>query len=41
MEQLIGDVDDVIRVVCELVEDVIGWNEACERLKRYDGVQAV
>ncbi|TFY78536.1 hypothetical protein EWM64_g5475 [Hericium alpestre] len=40
-EQLIGDIDAVIAVVTELVDDTIGWPEACRRLRAYDGVQAV
>jgi len=40
-DQLIGSIDDVIAVVTELVDGTIEWKEACERLPKYDGVQAV
>ncbi|KAI9064732.1 glycyl-tRNA synthetase [Trametes sanguinea] len=39
--QLIGDIDEVIGVVTELVNGTIDWAEACRRLPAYDGVQAV
>jgi hypothetical protein len=39
--QLIGDIDEVIAVVTELVNGSIDWAEACNRLKAYDGVQDV
>ena len=41
MMQLIGQIDDVIRVVTALVEGDIDWAEACRRLPAYEGVQAV
>jgi len=41
MVQLIGTIDDVIKVVTELVEGDIDWTEACRRLPVYEGVQAV
>ena len=41
MMQLIGTIDDVIKVVTELVEGDIDWREACRRLPAYEGVQAV
>ena len=40
-EQLIGDIDEVIAVVVDLVNGTIEWSDACNRLPRYDGVQAV
>ncbi|EIN05586.1 glycyl-tRNA synthetase [Punctularia strigosozonata HHB-11173 SS5] len=39
--QLIGDIDEVVKVVIELVEGTIEWKEACGRLSVYTGVQAV
>ncbi|KAI0343857.1 glycyl-tRNA synthetase [Trametopsis cervina] len=39
--QLIGDIDEVIAVVTDLVNGTIDWAEACHRLPAYDGVQAV
>lgn len=39
--QLIGDIDQVIGIVTELVDGTIDWAEACKRLPAYDGVQAV
>ncbi|KAI8986878.1 glycyl-tRNA synthetase [Trametes punicea] len=39
--QLIGDIDEVIAVVTELVNGSMDWAEACRRLPAYDGVQAV
>lgn len=39
--QLIGNIDDVIGIVTELVDGSIDWAEACRRLPAYDGVQAV
>lgn len=39
--QLIGPIDEVITVVTELVSGAIEWQQACERLPAYDGVQAV
>ena len=41
MDQRIGKIDEVIAVVTELVEGTIDWSEACNRLPKYDGVQAV
>lgn len=41
MIQLIGVIDDVIKVVTELVEGDIDWADACRRLPVYEGVQAV
>ncbi|KAH7907057.1 hypothetical protein BJ138DRAFT_1161032 [Hygrophoropsis aurantiaca] len=40
-EQLIGPINDVIALVTELVQGNIDWVRACERLPKYDGVQAV
>ena len=39
--QLIGDIDQVISVVTDLVQGTITWADACETLPAYDGVQAV
>ncbi|KZV68849.1 glycyl-tRNA synthetase [Peniophora sp. CONT] len=39
--QLIGEIDDVVGLVVQLVEGTIDWAEACKRLPAYDGVQAV
>ena len=39
--QLIGDIDEVIAIIIELVNGGIDWAEACNRLPAYDGVQAV
>ncbi|CDO77621.1 hypothetical protein BN946_scf184946.g14 [Trametes cinnabarina] len=39
--QLIGDIDEVIGVVTELVNGTIDWAEACLRLPAYDSVQSV
>ncbi|TFK23301.1 glycine-tRNA ligase [Coprinopsis marcescibilis] len=41
MDQRIGKIDDVIATVTELVFGNIDWAEACNRLPKYDGVQAV
>ncbi|KAF4610302.1 hypothetical protein D9613_010472 [Agrocybe pediades] len=41
MDQRIGSIDDVIAVVTDLVFGNITWEEACERLPAYDGVQAI
>ena len=41
MGQLIGDIDEVIAIVTQLVDGTIDWPEACQRLPAYDGVQAV
>ncbi|KLO17893.1 glycyl-tRNA synthetase [Schizopora paradoxa] len=40
-DQLIGDIDEVISVVTDLVQGTMDWAEACKRLPAYDGVQAV
>ncbi|KAA1472692.1 glycyl-tRNA synthetase [Dentipellis sp. KUC8613] len=40
-QQRIGDIDAVIGVLVELVDGTIDWEEACNRLPAYDGVQAV
>lgn len=40
-DQLIGDIDEVISVVTELVQGTLEWAQACQRLPAYDGVQAV
>lgn len=39
--QLIGDIDQVIGILTELVDGTIDWAEACKRLPAYDGVQAI
>lgn len=39
--QLIGDIDQVISVLVDLVNGNATWAEACNRLPAYDGVQAV
>jgi glycyl-tRNA synthetase len=39
--QLIGDIDEVIAIVTQLVNGSIDWHEACKKLPVYDGVQAV
>ncbi|THH03777.1 hypothetical protein EW145_g6017 [Phellinidium pouzarii] len=39
--QLIGNIDEVITVVTDLVEGNIDWAGACKLLSAYDGVQAV
>jgi glycyl-tRNA synthetase len=41
MDQRIGEIDDVISVVTELVRGGVDWAEACRRLPAYDGVQAL
>ncbi|KAJ7708372.1 hypothetical protein B0H17DRAFT_917136 [Mycena rosella] len=41
MDQRIGAIDDVLGAVVALVQGAITWEEACARLPRYDGVQAV
>ncbi|KAH6909998.1 glycine-tRNA ligase [Coprinopsis sp. MPI-PUGE-AT-0042] len=41
MDQRIGKIDEVIATVTDLVNGSIEWSEACERLPKYDGVQAV
>ncbi|KAF9456291.1 hypothetical protein BDZ94DRAFT_1178043 [Collybia nuda] len=40
-DQRIGSVDEVIATVTDLVFGNITWDEACVRLPKYDGVQAV
>ncbi|KAF5381544.1 hypothetical protein D9615_005617 [Tricholomella constricta] len=40
-DQRIGSIDDVIAAVTDLVLGNIDWEQACERLPAYDGVQAV
>ncbi|KAF5339584.1 hypothetical protein D9611_011412 [Ephemerocybe angulata] len=40
-DQRIGSIDEVIATVTELVDGTIDWEEACQRLPAYDGVQAV
>ena len=40
-DQRIGSIDEVIAVVTDLVLGVIDWGGACERLPKYDGIQAV
>jgi glycyl-tRNA synthetase len=40
-DQLIGAIDDVVHIVVALVEGEMDWAEACRRLPKYDGVQAV
>ena len=39
--QLIGDINEVISVLIDLVNGTIDWAEACKVLPAYDGVQAV
>ena len=39
--QLIGDIDEVISVLIDLVNGTNDWTEACKRLPAYDGIQAV
>ncbi|KAI5119411.1 hypothetical protein M0805_004898 [Coniferiporia weirii] len=39
--QLIGDIDQVISVVTDLVQGSLDWPGACALLSAYDGVQAV
>ncbi|KAF8511031.1 glycine-tRNA ligase [Gautieria morchelliformis] len=39
--QLIGSVDDVLRVVCTLVRGDITWEDASAQLSIYEGVQAI
>jgi glycyl-tRNA synthetase len=39
--QLIGDIDEVIAVLIELVNGTIGWAGACKVLPAYDGIQAI
>lgn len=39
--QLIGDIDDVISVLIDLVNGSVDWAGACTRLPAYDGIQAI
>jgi hypothetical protein len=39
--QLIGDIDDVISVLIDLVNGNADWAGACTRLPAYDGIQAI
>jgi glycyl-tRNA synthetase len=39
--QLIGDIDDVISVLIDLVNGNADWAAACTRLPAYDGIQAI
>jgi glycyl-tRNA synthetase len=41
MDQRIGPIDEVIKIVTELVDGTIDWEEACRRLPVYDGIQAI
>jgi len=41
MDQRIGGIDEVIATVSALVDGSLDWAGACERLPKYDGVQAV
>jgi len=41
MDQRIGAIDEVITVVTDLVNGNINWEDACQRLPAYDGVQAI
>ncbi|EAU86846.1 glycine-tRNA ligase [Coprinopsis cinerea okayama7 len=41
MDQRIGKIDEVVATVTDLVNGNIDWAQACERLPKYDGVQAV
>jgi len=41
MDQRIGVIDEVIAVVTDLVNGNIKWEDACQRLPAYDGVQAI
>ncbi|KAF8965386.1 hypothetical protein BDZ97DRAFT_1811857 [Flammula alnicola] len=41
MDQRIGPIDEVIAVVTELVNGNMDWEEACQRLPAYDGIQAI
>ena len=40
-DQRIGSIDEVTATVTDLVFGAIDWDEACQRLPAYDGVQAV
>jgi len=39
--QLIGNIDEVISVLIDLVNGTFDWTEACKQLPAYDGIQAV
>ncbi|KAI0001165.1 glycyl-tRNA synthetase [Russula vinacea] len=39
--QLIGDIDQVISVLIDLVNGTTDWGDACKLLPAYDGIQAV
>jgi hypothetical protein len=39
--QLIGDVDEVISVLIDLVNGTTDWTDACKLLPAYDGIQAI
>jgi hypothetical protein len=39
--QLIGDIDQVISVLIDLVNGTTDWADACRLLPAYDGIQAV
>jgi glycyl-tRNA synthetase len=39
--QLIGNIDEVISVLTDLVNGTMDWTEACKVLPAYDGIQAV
>jgi len=39
--QLIGDIDQVIYALIDLVNGTIDWADACKLLPAYDGIQAV
>jgi len=38
-DQLIGSVEDVVAVVADLCNGQTSWEQACEKLERYSGVQ--
>lgn len=40
-EQLIGKIDDVVAVVADLCNSRMNWEEACQKLERYSGVQEI
>ncbi|KAF8504498.1 glycyl-tRNA synthetase [Russula emetica] len=39
--QLIGDIDEVISVLIDLVNGTTDWTDACKSLPAYDGIQAI
>jgi len=39
--QLIGDIDQVISVLIDLVNGTNDWADACKLLPTYDGIQAI